>query len=55
MSSKKINIQNSFFCKKDLLNALELVSLTIYLYCNCAISSKIYCINNNFKKYIEYI
>jgi len=29
--------------------------LTIYSYCNCTISSKIYCINNNSKKYIKYI
>jgi len=35
------------------LNALNLVSLAIYSCCNCTISNKIYCINNNFEKYIE--
>jgi len=55
MSSRKINIKNSSFCKKDLFNVLDFVYLAIYFYRNCAISYKICCINNNFEKYIEYM
>jgi len=53
MSSKKINIKTSFFRKKDLFDALNLVSLTIRLYCNYAISSKICCVSDSFKKCVK--
>jgi len=55
MFSKKINTKNFFFRKKDFFDTLSSIFLAICSCCNCIISSKIYCINNNFKKYIKYI
>ncbi len=55
MFSKKINTRNSFYRKKNLFDTLNLIFLVMRSYCNCTISSKIYCINNNFKKYVKYI
>jgi len=53
MSLRKINIRNSSFCKKDLFDALDFVCLAMHFCRNCAISNKVYCVNNNFKKYIK--
>ncbi len=53
MSSRKINTRNSFFRKKDFLDALKFVSLAMRSCRNCATSSKIYCVNNDFKKCIK--
>ncbi len=53
MSSRKINIKNFFFRKKDFFDALELVFFVMRSCRNCATSSKIYCINNDFKKYVK--
>ncbi len=53
MPSRKINIKNSSSRKKDLLDVLGLVCLAIRPCRNCAISSKVYCVDNNFKKYVE--
>ncbi len=53
MSSRKINIKNFFFRKKDFLDALDSIFLTMRPCCNCAISSKIYCVNNDFKKCVK--
>ncbi len=53
MSSRKINIKNSSFCKKDLFDALDLVCLAMRSCRNCAMSSKVYCVNNNFKKCVK--
>ncbi len=53
MSLRKVNIRNSSSCKKDFFDALDLVCLAMRFYSNCAISTKIYCINDNFKKYIK--
>jgi len=55
MFSRKINIRNFFFRKKDLFNTLKLVFLAIRSCCNCAISSKICCVNNNFEKCVKCI
>jgi hypothetical protein len=53
MSLRKINIKNSFFCKKDFFDALDFVYLAICFCCNCAIFNKFYYISNNSKKYIK--
>jgi len=55
MSSRKINTRNFFLRKKDFLNALELVSLVMRPCRNCATSSKIYCVSNNFEKCVKYV
>ncbi len=55
MLLRKINIRNFFSRKKDFLNALNSIFLAIRSCCNCTISNKVYCINNNFKKYIKYV
>ncbi len=53
MSSKKINIRNFSFRKKDLFDALKFVFLVMRFCRNCAMSNKIYCVNNNFKKCVK--
>jgi len=53
MSSRKINIRNFFLRKKDLLDALGLVSLMMRPCRNCATSSKVYCVSNDFKKCVK--
>jgi len=53
MPSRKINTKNSFLRKKDLLDALELVSLVMRPCRNCATSSKACCVNNDFEKCVE--
>jgi hypothetical protein len=53
MSSRKINIRNFSFRKKDFLNVLEFMSLAMRSCCNCAMSSKIYCVNNDSKKCVK--
>jgi len=53
MSLRKINTRNFSLRKKDLLDALKLVSLAMRPCCNCATSSKIYCVNNNFEKCVK--
>ncbi len=55
MFFRKINIRNSFYRKKDFFNILNVVSFAICFCYNYTIFSKIYCINNNFKKYIKYM
>jgi len=53
MSSKKINIRNFFFRKKDFFNALNLIFLAMRSCYNCTMFSKIYCVNNDSKKCIK--
>ncbi len=53
MPSRKINTRNSFFRKKDLLDALDFLCLAMRPCRNCAISSKTCCVSNNFKKCME--
>ncbi len=53
MSSKKINIRNSFFRKKDFFDALNFLCLAMRSCRNCAMSSKTCCVNNNFKKCVK--
>jgi len=53
MPSRKINIRNFFLRKKDLLDALGLVSLMMRPCRNCATSSKVYCVGNDFKKCVK--
>jgi len=53
MPSRKINTRNSSLRKKDFLDALELVSLVMRSCRNCAMSSKIYCVNDNSKKCVK--
>ncbi len=53
MSSRKINIKNFFFRKKDLFDALDLIFLAMRSCRNYTISNKIYCVNNDFKKCIK--
>ncbi len=53
MSLRKINIKNFFFRKKDLFDVLKLVFFVMRSCCNCAMSSKIYCVSNDFKKCVK--
>jgi hypothetical protein len=53
MPSRKINTKNSSFRKKDLFDALDLVCLTMRSCRNCAISNKVYCVNDNFEKCVK--
>jgi len=53
MSLRKINIKNFFFRKKDFFDVLKFVFFVIRSCRNCAMSNKIYYVNNNFKKYIK--
>ncbi len=53
MSSKKINIKNSSFRKKDLFDVLNFMCLAMHSCRNCAMSNKVYCVSNNFKKCIK--
>ncbi len=53
MPSRKINIRNFFFRKKDFFDALEFVSFVMRLCRNCVMSSKTYCVNNDFKKCVK--
>jgi len=55
MFSRKINIKNSSFCKKDFFNVLDFLCLAMRSCRNCAIFSKTYCVSNNFKKCIKCI
>ncbi len=55
MSSRKINIKNFSLRKKNLFDALKLVSFVMHSCCNCAMSSKIYCVNDNFEKCVKYV
>ncbi len=53
MPSRKINTRNSSFRKKDLFDALELVSLAMRPCRNCATSSKVYCVSDDSKKCVK--
>jgi hypothetical protein len=53
MSSRKINTKNSSFRKKDLFDVLNLMCLAMCSCRNCAISSKVYCVNDDFKKCVK--
>ncbi len=53
MSSRKINIRNFSLRKKDFFDALKFVSFVMRSCRNCAMSSKIYYVNNNFKKCVK--
>ncbi len=53
MSLKKINIRNSSFRKKDFFDALDFVCLAMRSCRNCAMSSKVYCVNDNFEKCVK--
>ncbi len=53
MPSRKINIKNSSLRKKDFLDALKFRFLVMRPCRNCATSSKIYCVNNDFKKCVK--
>ncbi len=53
MSSRKINTKNSSFRKKDLFDVLDFMCLAMRSCRNCAMSSKAYCVDNNFEKCIK--
>jgi hypothetical protein len=53
MPSRKINTRNFFLRKKDLFDALKFMSLVMRSCRNCAMSSKIYCVNNDFEKCVK--
>ncbi len=53
MSSRKCNIRNFSLRKKDLLDVLRLVSFVMRSCRNCAMSSKIYCVSDDFEKCVE--
>ncbi len=54
MPSRKINTRNFFSLrKKDLFDALKLVSFVMRSCRNCAMSSKIYCVNDDSKKCVK--
>ncbi len=53
MPSRKINIRNLSFCKKDLFDALDFLCLAMRSCRNCATFNKIYYVNNNFEKCVK--
>ncbi len=53
MPSRKINTRNFSLRKKDFFDALKLVSFVMRSCRNCAMSSKVYCVNNDFKKCVK--
>ena len=53
MSLRKINTKNSFFRKKDFFDVLDFVCLAMRSCRNCAMSNKVYCVNNNSKKCVK--
>jgi len=53
MSLRKINIKNSSFCKKDFFDVLDFLCLAMRFCRNCAMSNKVYCVNNNFQKCVK--
>jgi hypothetical protein len=53
MPPRKINTKNSSLRKKDLLDALGLVSLAMRPCRNCATSSKACCVSNDSKKCVK--
>ncbi len=53
MPSRKCNIKNFSLRKKDLFDALKLVSFVMRSCRNCAMSSKIYCVNDDFEKCVK--
>ncbi len=53
MPSRKINTKNFSLRKKDFFDALELVSLVMRPCRNCATSSKVYCVDNDFEKCVK--
>ncbi len=54
MPSKKINTKNSFF-RKFFFSVLDFLCLAMRSCRNCAMSNKIYCVNDNFEKCIKYV
>jgi len=55
ISSRKINIKNSFFRKKDSFNVLDFAYLAMRFYRNCVMFNKIYYVSNDFKKCVKYM
>ncbi len=53
MSLRKINIRNSSFRKKDFFDVLDFVCLAMRSCRNCAMSNKVYCVNDNFEKCVK--
>jgi len=53
MLSRKINIRNFFFRKKDLFDALSSISLAMRSCRNCTMFNKTYCVNNDSKKCVK--
>jgi len=53
MPPRKINTRNSSLRKKDLLDALRLVSLVMRPCRHCATSSKAYCVGDDSKKCVK--
>jgi len=53
MFLRKINIKNSFSCKKDFFDAIDFACLAIRSCRNCAISNKVYCVNDDFEKCVK--
>ena len=53
MYSRKINIKNSSFRKKDLFNVLDFACLAMRSCRNCAMSSKAYYVNDDFEKCVK--
>jgi len=53
MSSRKINTRNFSLRKKDFFDTLEFVFFVMRSCRNCAMSSKTYCVSNNFEKCVK--
>jgi len=53
MPSRKINTRNSSFRKKDLLDALESMSLAMRSCRNCASSNKVCCVSDDSEKCVK--
>jgi len=53
MPSRKINTRNSSFRKKDLFDVLDLMCLAMRSCRNCAMSNKVYCVNDDSKKCVK--
>jgi len=53
MSSRKINIKNSSFRKKAFFDTLNFAYLAMRSCRNCAMSSKVYCVSDDFEKCVK--
>ncbi len=53
MPSRKINIKKFSFRKKEFFDALDFACLAMRPCRNCAMSNKVYCVNDNFENCVK--